>query len=744
MIKSLKTENRFVTFQIGEGNTECRVSYAGDHAWRLQSKRPGSESFEDEGACQALARALGEELPGKEQELVAETVRGGIALTAPDGSRLQLRLGADELRVYSPSGRLAVSVTGAWSEGRDGCIRGRLRPEDAVFGGGERFNTSNHRGKTLDLYSSDGWNNDYTTYVTVPVFAFSSGGGFFCNRNERMTADLGETEPSVWSVKAQNAPVDCYLIASDRIEDVIAAYTALSGRAALPKPWMQGVMITRYWADFSTFDKDRTDLPPSVWRDGAPTGRSVVTIVDGFMKAGMKPDSVVLEAFPWWQITRGTPEDNARLEELQKSIDYCNARGIKVMVYLQVGKIFGTCAGLKDEYILYANITNTNEDGTATVTRTHEVPRTSRIGNPDAVGSECFNYLDITNPEAVHWYFDVIWGQLIRMGIAGIKADFCEDMPETGVTYTLSRDGKPTGARTISYEWHDPSVVPPGSEHHFYHTYFLSRYYKRMNELAREAGKEDGFVLLARGGGIGSQRHPYMWAGDQVRVYAKLKSQLISVVSSGLSGLPYMTYDMAGYRYSNELPYRDTEENRARESEIFTRGVEYTAFITAIESNGTVRNAYEMTEPAQEIYRIYTGLHHDLIPYIQELSRESSATGLPGVRHLVFHAPRDRRVYEIDDQFMLGDAFLVAPELLGKDSRDIYLPAGDWQDLGSGRIHRVCRGKHLKGYKVPMTALPVFFNLNTASPTARGLVDIIKAALAKAGAVQYPKTEERL
>ena len=58
-----------------------------------------------------------------------------------------------------------------------------------------------------------------------------------------------------------------------------------------------------------------------------------------------------------------------------------------------------------------------------------------------------------------------------------------------------------------------------------------------------------GFLVLTRGGGIGSGRSPYMWAGDQTRSWEKLDDQVLAVLNSGMSGMPFMCYDCGGYQY---------------------------------------------------------------------------------------------------------------------------------------------------------------------------------------------------
>ena len=226
-----------------------------------------------------------------------------------------------------------------------------------------------------------------------------------------------------------------------------------------------------------------------------------------------------------------------------------------------------------------------------------------------------------------------------------------------------------------------------------------------MNELKAAKGLDDGFMVFSRGGGIGSQRSPYMWAGDQGRKMEKLAHQLTGILNSGLSGIPFLSYDMAGYDYAENRYYTI---GRERESEIFARAIEFTAFTSNIQTHGDVRHAYEMTDEVQQIYRAYVGLHTELLPYIQKYSRIAAETGVPPVRHLVLKYLGDTRVHSLTDEFMLGDALLVAPILKENTfEREVYLPEGRWLDLLSGET--VTGGKTVT-VKATLSEIPLFLD----------------------------------
>ncbi len=86
-------------------------------------------------------------------------------------------------------------------------------------------------------------------------------------------------------------------------------------------------------------------------------------------------------------------------------------------------------------------------------------------------------------------------------------------------------------------------------------------------------------------------------------------------------------------------------------------------------------------EAVTGIVRNLLQLRMSFIPYLYSAFNEYHFTGKPPIRALVLDWPNDKKVREIDDQFMFGDSVLVAPMLTNQVSREVYLPAGDWYDF---------------------------------------------------------------
>lgn len=777
-LSDVAVNETYICFTAADG-IRARLSYHGTHGWRLQTNRRDYDSFSDNGASQTLAKYMGEELLPQLSEIKIETSEEALIATAPDRTRAVLSLGgAFSLDFFSANGEKTYSVRALSFDGDSIRLSGELIPGEAIYGGGERFDTVNKRGTAFTLYICDGWNRTETSYMAIPLFVSSRGSGMFVNRYEKMVADFGSDRSDAWSITVKNDLMDCYIYPSGDIKAPYLGYTQLSGHAEVPEEWAQGVLICRYAPDmrgledhpeFTTpltyddviaapvpkqaeesckhlwikrFHRETGELsyvkvghyeddaeytydPSLVYftrgggkyyriayylKDGAyyrsgskgsPGGMGVKTLTNAFLDAGMKPTALVLEPLDWGNISRDLDFCRQREAEVKAIIDWLHERDIKAMVYMGLGGGMSSCTrGFDEKYMVWANLYH--PDGT--VEKTYRLPQVQGGENPDLGSSSRRGYIDITNPEALDWYFGVVWDQMLRLGLDGIKIDFCEFVPD--------EDPYENGTR-VEYLWHDPSVFGKSDVHHAFPSYFISMFYKKILEMKKERGLPNGFSLLSRGGGIGSQRNPYLWAGDQTRTFEKIEDQYIATLTSGLSGVPFMTYDMAGYQYQEHEGYFTMG---AEEGRLFCRAVECTAFTPAIQTHGDVRQAFEMDEATKEVYRRYTALHQMLIPHIQNYSRVASETGLPVVRHLVLRDRTDCRVYDIETEFLLGEGLLVAPIFAdGIYEKEVYLPSGRWKNLLTDEV--LC-GAQTVTVRASIGQIPLFLDLDSEDADA--------------------------
>ncbi len=738
MIRNLLKKEKAFCFENADG-LQFELTYRGNGAWRLRADDENGASFAGVGDAQKLAVFLGETVADTAKPFDGCECEGAFVCASEDGYTTRISLAGDfSIAFYGKDGAKLSELTSVVLDDGKMHLVGTLNEGDGVFGGGQRFDACNRRGTSLRLFSYDGYNTDHgkATYMPIPLFYTTSGGGMFFNHYERMLIAFGDLGDNTWKLEICKNELDAYFYTEGSYPSLLKSYTDLTGCAVSdPTEWMQGVLICRYSPDFTSLepqqyifnsfdeipniqgmfmDRERTEPARAVSveeaasdrpiyyfegklglrqyvyyggkyyrtsKKGHPMGAGIKPIVEQLIAAGQKPTAMVLEGgFGFWKdCTLDTEKAQKSRQLIKDTVKWLHERDIKVMVYNSIANITPNMKGYKPEYQLWVDLTDSNGE----VKSTFSIPQQKFTDNPD-VGASGRPYMDVTNPEAVDWYIDTVWKDLIELGLDGIKIDFCEMLPEEGTYNVYNQNKEVIDTTTLKYRFHNPDLLTGMNVHHALPTYFISIFCKKMNEKIAKRKDGKGFMVLSRGGAFGSQRNPYLWAGDQTRVFETLQSQLTSIVTSGLSGVPFMTCDMAGYSYTHIGEYFE-DGVRERESEIYARAIEYTAFTTCIQTHGDVRHLYEMTEETKKIARLYTALHNELLPYMQKLTREACSTGMAVVRHLVLNYPKDAKVYDIIDEFTLGDALLVAPILAEQTfQRDVYLPEGSWTNLLTG------------------------------------------------------------
>ena len=372
-------------------------------------------------------------------------------------------------------------------------------------------------------------------------------------------------------------------------------------------------------------------------------------------------DAVILEGWSTY--------DFAKFDALESLTRELHQIGKKVMLYQACGRVPDSAVDVMAMDPKFTVRLDESEDDL--------LPETDSYNPADNPSKRKHRYVDITNRHANDWWFGSIWGTLVNeIGIDGAKIDFCEQFPDY-LPLHFENGRSESGA------------------HHWYPTLYNVMMYRLFSS------RPDGGMCFSRGGGIGAQRYPFLWAGDQLREFPFLKAQLRAVLSSGLSGIPFMSYDMAGYR-----PAKDTSKDP--EKYVFIRGIEMTCFSANIQTHGKVLRPYDFDEETKDIYRTYAKLHDDLRPYLVEQGKISARTALPLMRSLFLYAPNDEKTWSIDDEYMLGNALLVAPVLDSGYKRDIYLPFGTWINYFTGDVYE--GPVTLYDFEVPLDSIPVFRN----------------------------------
>ena len=212
--------------------------------------------------------------------------------------------------------------------------------------------------------------------------------------------------------------------------------------------------------------------------------------------------------------------------------------------------------------------------------------------------------------------------------------------------------------------------------------------------------------VLTRAAYAGTQRYSAVWTGDNAGTDEHMLLGQRLVNSLGITGMSFTGVDIGGFS-GNPTPELMVRWN--------SLGVYTPMFRNHAIQGSKMREPWEWGEANEQIIKKDIEQRYKMLPYIYSAFYQSTQTGLPISRTLAIGFQFDRKVYfeRFQNQFMFGDALLVAPVESDKLITDVYLPKGDW--------YRLSTGEKLKGGKIvnvtsPLTDLPVFVKAGSIIP----------------------------
>ncbi len=290
--------------------------------------------------------------------------------------------------------------------------------------------------------------------------------------------------------------------------------------------------------------------------------------------------------------------------------------------------------------------------------------------------------VDFTNPEAYEWFKnEVVIKHSLDIGIDGWMADFGEYLPT------------------------DDLVLHNGVSPMIEHNHWPALWAKCNYDALKETGKLGDVVYFMRAGGTGSQKYcTLLWAGDQsvdFSIHDGLGTVICAALSAGMTGCGLTHSDIGGYT---------SLFGNTRTKELFLRWAEMAAFTPVMrthEGNRPEENFqyYEDEECMNQLARL-VDVYTMLAPYIKDLVAENAAKGIPVQRPMFLHYEGDAQCYDLQYQYMLGRDMIVAPVYLAdQDSRELYLPEGEWIHFWTGKEY----GPGFCTIPAPLGDTPVFY-----------------------------------
>ncbi len=268
-----------------------------------------------------------------------------------------------------------------------------------------------------------------------------------------------------------------------------------------------------------------------------------------------------------------------------------------------------------------------------------------------------FGIVDLTKPEAYHWFKQIIKENYINIGIMGWMADFGEYLP-------------------VDCQLHlgQPEEL---------HNHWPDLWAKLNREVLEETQMLSNAIFFNRAGYKDNIKYSTLiWNGDQHVDFSDdfgMRSALRAMLSLAYSGIGFSHSDIGGYT---------TVPAIKRSKELYIRWLEMNTFVPVMrshEGNKPWKNIqFDSDEQTLKLTAQFTQIHYMLKKYFIAIENEYQAFGYPMIRPLNFHYD-----YFTDKAFMLGKDLLIYPTL-GKSikKQKVYIPDGNWIHLLTGETYK--------------------------------------------------------
>lgn len=185
---------------------------------------------------------------------------------------------------------------------------------------------------------------------------------------------------------------------------------------------------------------------------------------------------------------------------------------------------------------------------------------------------------------------------------------------------------------------------------------------------------------------------------DKGYSWDELKLLIPDMVSAGLIGHHYTCPDMIG---GGLLGTFENIDYTKFDQSLMIRSAQNQALMPMMQFSAAPWRVLD--EKHLKMCKDAALLHARFGNYIYSLAVEASKNGEPIVRHMEYAFPH-QGFQSCNDQYMLGDKYLVAPMNVKGNSRTVALPKGKWKDE-KGKVYK---GGRTIQIDVPLERLPYF------------------------------------
>ena len=496
--------------------------------------------------------------------------------------------------------------------------------------------------------------------IAIPYFVSVKGYGVYWDTYSITTFD---DTPMGTSFKSEaGEAIDYYFLYGGDGDGTIARMRQLTGAAKLAPLWTFG-----FWQ----------------CKERYKSSEEVVEVVQKYRDLRVPLDAIVQDWKYWgeepntWNSLGFNNPAFAGYEKMFSDLKKLNAK-MMISVWPSVGEVTDIYRDLQEMGALYPMQTS---------------PREAKV-------------YDIWNKDAQ----DIFWNYMNKNMFQPGMSAWWLDGPEPEFYNTQPSDfNQPTGAGTALRNVRNTYPL------------FVS---KGVYEHQRATTEEKRVYILTRSAFAGLQRYGAgSWSGDIRASWDVFKKQIPAGLNFSMCGIPYWNTDIGAWHpYGNVYNTANTDPGY---QEIYCRWFQFATFNPMMRAHGTgsPREIYQFGERgywAFDVQEKFLNLRYSLLPYIYSTAWRTTKEGYSFLRHLWLEAPKDSKVLDIDDEFMFGQAFLVAPVLedgVGENrtvQRQVYLPQGStWFDFWTGESFA---GGRTVTKAAPIDIIPVYVKAGSIVP----------------------------
>ena len=547
-----------------------------------------------------------------------------------------------------------------------------LDREEAIYGLGQLQNGKMiQRNMTKNLIQGN-------VEDVSPFFQSTKGYGVFWDNYSPTLFTDNEVETSFRSEVGDC--VDYYFMYGKNADGVIAQVRSLTGQAPMFPLWTYG-----YWQSKERYKSQK----------------EVVDVVRKYRELGIPLDGIIQDWQYWGHnyLWNAMDFQNPTFNNPQKMIEDVHAMNahMAISIWSSFGPMTKPYRELDKKGMLF-NFTTWPQSGLESWPPNMEYPSGVRV-------------YDAYNPEARDIYWKYLNVGIFKLGMDAWWMDSTE--PD-------HLDWKPEDMDTKTYL---------GSFRKVRNAYPLMTV-GGVYDHQRAVTSDKRVFILTRSGFLGQQRYGVnVWSGDVASTWESFRNQIPAGLNFSLCGIPHWNSDIGGFfaGHYNKSWNDDSASKNPLYQELYVRWLQFGTFNPMMRSHGTdvYREIYKFGKKGEPVYDAIEkmiGLRYSLLPYIYSTSWEVSNRQSSFMRALMMDFVDDRKVWDINDEYMFGKSILVAPithaqytpeavvkvseeegwnrdgakktktdvavDFMETKSTNIYLPAGTlWYDFWTNEKH---------------------------------------------------------